>query len=424
MAKLERFWDWLTDRARVGHLSRDEIRAFAILNMICLMAMVSIVTVTTLILVAAGPLRQTRFDVVQNAISLVLYGLCWILVRRGNAVISSVILSLFGNLQITTLVLYYGFGGGIQWYYGVLMAAPLVTIPGKRQPLRMVLASLPLILFLWTHYEFRIRGRMPLAEADPGVVIFFFSNSLSSLLILGVMVAYFRYAAVRAESELEVERRRSDALLLNILPESIAGRLKLGEKTIADRFENVTVLFADLVHFTKMSAEIPPEEIVRILDEIFSSFDEAAARLGLEKVKTIGDAYMAIAGAPEEKPDHAHRAVLFGLEMLSILGVISDRLGRKLDLRIGIHTGPVVGGVIGRDKIAYDFWGDTVNTASRMESHGEAGSIHISEETRREIEGGFVTRERGRMEIKGKGVLQTYFVEARQPAGDGTTAGS
>lgn len=407
-------WDWIVDRRRTERLSRDEARAFAILNIVCLLALTSILSVMSMILLFGSPFTEVRFDLFQNSASFVMYGLCWMLVRRKSALVSTIVLACLGNLQITLLVLYYGFGGGIQWFYGVLMAAPLVTIPGAGQRARFALAALPLALFVWTHYEFRIRGREPMAATDPSAAIFFFSNSLFALLILGSMVAYFRYAATRAESALELEQRRSNDLLLNILPESIAGRLKRGETLIADRFERTTVMFADLVHFTRMSAESPPEEVVMILDEVFSNFDAATRRLGLEKVKTIGDAYMTIGGAPETLSGHAANTVELALEMMALLEQTSSRLGRSLELRIGIHTGPVVGGVIGKNKFAYDFWGDTVNTASRMESHGMPGRIHISEETMREVDDLFETEERGEIQVKGKGALTTYFVSGRR----------
>ena len=163
-----------------------------------------------------------------------------------------------------------------------------------------------------------------------------------------------------------------------------------------------------------MSAESPPEEIVRILDAVFCKFDEATQRWGLEKVKTIGDAYMAIGGAPEAQPEHAARTVGLAMEMISLLAETSARLGRPLELRIGIHTGPVVGGVIGKNKFAYDFWGDTVNTASRMESHGLAGRIHISEETKLEISDLYETEQRGEIQVKGKGTLTTHFISGRR----------
>jgi adenylate cyclase len=408
------FWDWVIDRRRVKHRSKDEARAFAILNIVCLLALASILSVVSMILWFGAPFEEVKFDLLQNGASFVMYAFCWILVRRGSALVSTIVLACLGNLQITLLVLYYGFGGGIQWFYGVLMAAPLVTIPGPKHSARLLLAALPLALFIWTHYEFRILGRQPLATHDPSVAIFFFSNSLFALLILGSMVAYFRYAATRAERALELEQKRSEDLLLNILPDTIASRLKKGETLIADRFEHTTVLFADLVHFTRMSAERPPEEVVQILDEVFSQFDEATRRWGLEKVKTIGDAYMAIGGAPEAQQGHAARSVGLALDMIALLAETSARLGRQLELRIGIHTGPVVGGVIGKNKFAYDFWGDTVNTASRMESHGLAGRVHISEETKREIADFYETEERGKIEVKGKGVLTTYFIAARR----------
>ncbi|MEZ4403684.1 MAG: adenylate/guanylate cyclase domain-containing protein [Kofleriaceae bacterium] len=211
-------------------------------------------------------------------------------------------------------------------------------------------------------------------------------------------------------SELEAEKQTTDRLLLNVLPGPIATRLKQGEGVIVDRFDDVSVLFADIVGFTAMSARTSPEALVAMLDDLFTRFDALADRHGLEKIKTIGDAYMVVAGVPEPTPDHAQRMARMGLDMLATLAAYAATRGIDLDIRIGIHSGPVVAGVIGRNKFIYDLWGDTVNTASRMESHGEPGRVHLSAATAAALGPGFECEARGELDIKGKGPMATLFL--------------
>jgi len=212
--------------------------------------------------------------------------------------------------------------------------------------------------------------------------------------------------------ELTQAHEESETLLLNILPAPIAHRLKSGERAIADKFDAVTVLFADIVGFTKLSARTTPEQLVQGLNAIFERFDELAKKYGLEKIKTIGDAYMVAGGLPERTDDHCERVARFALEMQAVMqeeGLHTSK-GERIHLRIGMHTGAAVAGVIGTSKFAYDLWGDTVNTASRMESHGEAGKIHVSEEVCTALQGNFTFEERGEIEVKGKGVMKTYYL--------------
>ena len=215
---------------------------------------------------------------------------------------------------------------------------------------------------------------------------------------------------------LDAAHEQSETLLLNILPAPIAHRLKSGERAIADRFDSVTVLFADIVGFTKLSARTSPEELVQGLNGIFERFDALANKYGLEKIKTIGDAYMVAGGLPERIPDHAERVALFALDILVVMQdeALRTQSGEQVKLRIGIHTGEAVAGVIGTSKFSYDIWGDTVNTASRMESHSEAGKIHVSEEVFEALKEKFVFEERGEMEVKGKGVMRTWFLVGAQ----------
>ena len=206
------------------------------------------------------------------------------------------------------------------------------------------------------------------------------------------------------------EKQKSETLLLNILPEEIAGRLKDKSATIADRFENVTVLFSDIVGFTRLSQGVPPEELVGLLNEIVFRFDQICKEEGVEKIKTIGDAYMAAAGVPVPAEDHAVRATQVALRMLEVVRGLPKVPERSIDIRIGLHSGPVVAGVIGRHKYAYDLWGDTVNTAARMESHGAPGRIQVSATTHSLIKHRFSMEPAGAKEIKGKGMMTTYMV--------------
>ena len=212
------------------------------------------------------------------------------------------------------------------------------------------------------------------------------------------------------QAKLFAEQERSEKLLRNILPDSIACRLKHESQTIADSFSEVTVLFADIVGFTELSARISATELVELLNQIFSRFDRLAEKHGLEKIKTIGDAYMVVSGLPEEREDHARAMADMALDMQVALSQFNQQSQYNLTLRIGIHTGEVVAGVIGLKKFAYDLWGDTVNTASRMESHGIPGRIQISEITYRHLHKNYLLQERGVISVKGKGKMKTYLL--------------
>ncbi|MCX7402104.1 MAG: response regulator [Planctomycetia bacterium] len=214
-------------------------------------------------------------------------------------------------------------------------------------------------------------------------------------------------------ADLKREREKSERLLLNILPEQIAARLKNSESTIAESFSSVTVLFADLCGFTEFSQHVDAQQLVALLDEIFSAFDRLAHVHGVEKIKTIGDAYMAVAGLPVHRPDHAQAVATMAIGMQEAFRGVMRSRGLSLEVRIGIHSGPVVAGVIGRHKFTYDLWGDTVNIASRMESHGEPSRIHISDSTRTLLEGEFQFADRGEVNIKGKGLMCTAFLLGR-----------
>jgi class 3 adenylate cyclase len=210
------------------------------------------------------------------------------------------------------------------------------------------------------------------------------------------------------------EQEKSEQLLLNILPKAIAERLKRGESTIADSFDDVTVLFGDIANFTKLSADLSPAELVEILNRIFSRFDELADKYHLEKIKTLGDAYMVVGGLPTPQADHVEAIAEMALDMQQIIGQFSLKEGEPLQMRIGINTGPVEAGVIGMKKFTYDLWGDTVNTANRMESHGISGKIQVTATTYERLKEKYLLEERGTITVKGKGQMLTYFLTGRK----------
>ena len=228
----------------------------------------------------------------------------------------------------------------------------------------------------------------------------------------------YRQLVVQAEADLQAARDRAERLLFAILPVAIARQLEesddTAERVIADRFESVTVLFADVVGFTAQTTAMQAGNVVARLNSVFSDFDARTQEHGLEKIKTIGDAYMLVGGAPELQSDHADRVVRMALDILADAKVLAAEVWPGLELRIGIHSGPAVAGVIGRTKFSNDLWGDTVNTASRLEGQCPPGSILLSDATKRLLRGGYALRGPHLVDIRGKGELSTWMLEADQ----------
>jgi adenylate cyclase len=233
--------------------------------------------------------------------------------------------------------------------------------------------------------------------------------------IVGVQGIYWDVTArKKAEEALRLEKKRSERLLLNIIPKSIATRLKSGEKVVAVYFPEVTVLFADLVGFTRLSAGRRPEAIVRLLNQVFSAFDGLTEEHHLEKIKTIGDAYMVVGGLPETRPGHATAIAEMALDMREMLDRLNRRNRGSLKLRIGINTGPVVAGIIGRKKFSYDLWGETVNVASRMETHAPPGKIQVAVSSWERLRDQYHFERRGSFRVKGMGVMKAYLLISRK----------
>jgi class 3 adenylate cyclase len=249
------------------------------------------------------------------------------------------------------------------------------------------------------------------APIPPPIQTAFFVLNICGVALTAYLLLQY---AVRAR---DAALASSERLLLNVLPKSIADRLKREEGRIAEAHDDVTVLFADVVDFTPFVERTDPGRVVAVLDEIFSAFDQLAERHGLEKIKTIGDAYMVVAGLPVPRADHVEAMAEMALDMLADLGRLSETLALDLSVRIGMDSGPVIAGVIGRHKFIYDLWGDTVNTASRMESSGLPGRIQVTEATYERLRDRYRFEERGEIEVKGKGRLKAFIIVGRREDG-------
>lgn len=313
-------------------------------------------------------------------------------------------------LQVFVVTYYLGRDCGVHLF--LFDAAFLALLVSSREE-KLYLAGIvlmPSALYLIAHYAF---GGQPVLNVGPvlrhGLYI---GTTVSAFFVNSFFFLSFYYEILKTEDLLDEQHQRSERLLLNILPEPIAERLKGEEKSIADGFTEVTVLFADIVGFTVLSSNLPPEEIVSVLNVLFSRFDAITEEHGLEKIKTIGDAYMLAGGMPIPSDDHAAAVASAALAMQSAITDFNEwsPYGAELNVRIGIHSGPVVAGVIGTTKFAYDVWGDSVNIASRMESHSVPGRIQVSERTRELLGDDFLCEPRGEIEVKGKGRMKTFYL--------------
>jgi class 3 adenylate cyclase len=320
----------------------------------------------------------------------------WMIALGQTVILSGV--ATFGGL--------IGAGGNLVW--GLLTPMAAVLFFGRRAAIPalavyMGVVILSVLLDPW----FMANGPLVAPEVSRGLFAVNLLGPAAVALGLVVLIDGERVAA----------RERSETLLRNVLPRSIVERLHGGERVIADHFPEVTVLFSDVVDFTPFSEREPPERVVAVLNDLFTAFDGLAAERGLEKIKTIGDAYMVVAGVPEPRHDHVEIMLEMALAMHAVASVQPEVDGHRLRIRTGIATGPVVAGVIGRQKFSYDLWGDTVNTASRMESSGVPGCIQVTEAVWRRCRSAYSWQVREGVEVKGKGPMRTYLLDPFDVAG-------
>jgi class 3 adenylate cyclase len=307
-----------------------------------------------------------------------------------------------------TLAVYFvGWESGFQQY---LIPATILAflIPGQWRWSTAIAGSIiALYVALYYYSEWDVVQLSESLLNQPNLL--YALNTIAALFICAVAAAYYMRNLERAEAALEVAHAKSEALLRNILPEEIAASLKDHDRVIADLFEGASVLFADVVNFTPLSASMNPAQVVELLNEVFSGFDALVEKYQLEKIKTIGDCYMVAAGVPRPRRDHAQVLTQFALDMRDYVAQHQFQ-GFTLSFRIGLNSGPLVAGVIGRRKFIYDLWGDTVNTASRMESHGKANCIQITCATYELVQDRFICEPQGTVDVKGKGPMTIWHV--------------
>lgn len=305
-----------------------------------------------------------------------------------------------------------GTGAGAQFFFLVGACIVVLLLGIEHIILASVLAAGAAGLIVAVEFLVpRSTGLQPAWVQSTGFVV----TAISSVVMVVVTLWFALRDTARAEAVMESEYQRSEALLANMLPSSIAERLKSAERSvIADKYDEASVLFADIVGFTERASSTAPADLVEFLDRLYGSFDELVDKHGLEKIKVSGDSYMVVSGVPRARPDHAFALADFALDMANVAAAHNDPHGQAVPLRIGMASGPVVAGVVGSRRFFYDVWGDAVNVASRMESTDSVGRIQVPEAMYERLKHDFVLQERGRIEIKGKGVMRTWYLIGRK----------
>ena len=346
----------------------------------------------------------------------ILLGAILMFARNGNFArllrVSQVDILLAPTLSMIPLGGFLAAGGVGLW--GILAPVGALVFTSAASAVRWYIAYL--LVFLGSGVAGEIIG--PVWDPPPD---WFTSTMLAMNIAVGgtmvfTLLALFAKQRNEALAALRVEQAKAEDLLVNILPRSIADRLKAEPRLIADQYPSASILFADVVDFTPWSERLTPDEVVGCLDHLFRHFDELAERYEVEKIKTIGDCYMVAAGVPEPRPDHARALALMALDMLEAMRADGEAGHLGLELRIGINSGPVVAGVIGRKRFLYDLWGDAVNTASRMETYGTSSRIQITQETFELLADEFECESRGTIAVKGKGDVETWYLVGRRDA--------
>jgi len=342
-----------------------------------------------------------------NVVSSAVYLIGTWLHRRGY--ITTVAMVAAVEIAVHAVVVSLGIGWGAGFHYYMLLLPIVYPVGMSERPavkLAVVLGSALAYVSTFLH----LQSSPPWTQLSPSVVSVLAALNVAGFFVMPATIAWVIGTFVqRSDEALAAQHQRSEDLLHNILPVPIADRLKTEGATIADGFDSASVLFADIVDFTVFSSKATAREVVELLNEVFSKVDGLVDQYGLEKIKTIGDAYMVAAGVPDPRPDHAETLAKFALDLRAAMRTLRDG---SLELRIGIHSGPVVAGVLGTRKFSYDLWGDTVNTASRMESHGTAGQIQVSEQTHTLLASTFDLEERGVIDVKGKGPMKTWYLRS------------
>ena len=349
-----------------------------------------------------------------DVLAMAMLALAPLLHRFGPLVAGNFVFAV-GYAALAALCYLLGTASGIHLHYLVVPALGLLFFGSERSLLAATWAVLGVASYVVLQWFVpRTTGLIPRSEMFSAT---FVPAAIASAALLFSTVLYLMRQMAEAEAAAEREQARSEALLAQILPEGIAQRLKEND-SIADRFEEASILFSDMAGFTARASEIEPIALVRYLDGVYRRFDSLVAKHGLEKIKTTGDAYMVVSGLPKQRQDHAEALAAFALDLRTAARTTLDVQGNPVNLRIGIASGAVVAGVIGRDKVFYDVWGDTVNLASRMETTSEPGRIQVAAGTYQRIWHRYEFSDGGIVDVRGKGQMQTWFLEGERKALD------
>ena len=336
------------------------------------------------------------------------------LLHRFGDIIAALVFVIIAFSSLTFVGSQIGTDSGVHFYY--LVSASLAVLVLGMNHLALAGTVVAVGAALVVGMQFMVpqdTGIQPRWALEAGFV---FATAGACFMIFAT-VWYALRETSRAEAAMEVEYDRSEALLANILPASVAAKLKdPAHGVIADRYDDASILFADIAGFTEQASEIPPTELVRFLDRLYTTFDRLVDRHGLEKIKTTGDAYMVVSGVPTPRDDHLEALAALALDMSRAVADLRDPRGNPVPLRMGIADGPVVAGVVGARKFFYDVWGDAVNVASRMESTGVVGRIQVPHNVFERLQRSFILEERGEVDVKGKGVMRTWYLLGRKPA--------
>ena len=346
-----------------------------------------------------------------NAGAMLIFAIVPWLQRFGELVAP---LTFIGAAYVTVFAIGWdtGTGSGSQMFFLVGACLVVLLLGIEHIVLASALAAVAAGLIIAVEFLVpRDTGLQPAWAQSTSFVI----TAISSVMVVVVTVWFALRDTARAEAVMEAEYDRSEALLANMLPASIADRLKeSGRSVIADKYDEASVMFADIVGFTERASSTAPADLVRFLDRLYSDFDALVDKHGLETIKVSGDSYMVVSGVPRPRPDHVQALADFALDMVEVAAGLKDPHGLALPLRVGMACGPVVAGVVGSRRFFYDVWGDAVNVASRMESTDSVGRIQVPEDIYERLKDEFVLQERGHIEVKGKGIMRTWYLVGRK----------
>ena len=397
-------------RARTQHYADSEARRARVLNVTAMMAVGVCVLFCILGIVPGPPVWQTQ--AINFAAGVIFASVPYL--RKFGELVAPLTFILSAYVVIVVICVDLGTGSGVQYYLVTTSSLLILQLGVERIRLALLLTITGAALVIALQFTV---PRSTGVEPPWAMQLSFATTTISACVMVIVTVWFALRDTDRAEAAMEAEYERSEALLANMLPASIAERLKDPDrnKIIADKYDEASVLFADIVGFTERASNTPPADLVRFLDKLYSAFDALVDKHGLEKIKVSGDSYMVVSGVPRPRPDHVEALADFAIEMAEVAAGLKGPHGHAVPLRIGMANGPVVAGVVGSRRFFYDVWGDAVNVASRMESTDSVGRIQVPETIYERLRDDFVLQARGSIDVKGKGIMRTWYLVGRKP---------